>query len=118
MFHERFVADVNLTLLQHGRHGHDHRELLQVPPEVVRHRQHRAIALADEDDLRRLVEQAGISPGYVEAAERAERRSPPRQARRETNCQQRAFHVSPRWAPAARWWDAPTRSACPEGASR
>src|SRR5262249_45284607 len=97
---------------------YDHREFLQVPLEVVRHRQHRTVAVADEHHLRRLVEQLGVSSGYVEAAEGAERRGPPRRGRDERECRNQPFHVSPRWAQAARWWDATIRSAYQEKEGR
>ena len=118
MLHERLVADVDLILLQHCRHGHDDRELLRISAEVVRHRQDGAVSVANEHDLRRLVEQLGVSFGYVETAKGAERRAPPREARGQSGCRNQSFHVSPRWASAARLWDATIRTASPERADR
>jgi hypothetical protein len=48
---------VDLLTLQERRHRHHDRELLRASLEVVHHRQHRAIAVADEDDLGRLVKE-------------------------------------------------------------
>jgi hypothetical protein len=51
------VADMDLLTLQERRHRHHDRELLRTSLEVVHHRQDRAIAVADEDDLGRLVKE-------------------------------------------------------------
>jgi hypothetical protein len=64
------VADVDLVALQHDRHRHDERELARVALEVVRHREHGAIAVAHEHDLRGVVEQLRVAGGDEEPAER------------------------------------------------
>ena len=69
MVEQRLLTDVNLILLQNRRHRNDDRELLRIALEVVGHRQHRAVLVTNEDDLRRLVVKLGISLGDVEAAE-------------------------------------------------
>jgi hypothetical protein len=73
MVDERLVADVNLLALQHRRHRNDDRKLLGIATEVIRHRQHRAIAVAHQHDLRGAVEQLRVGARDVEAAERDQR---------------------------------------------
>ena len=63
------VAHVDLLPLDERRDGDDHRELLEIAPKVVGHRDDRAVAVPHEHDLRGLVEQLGVGLGHVEAAE-------------------------------------------------
>ena len=60
---------MDLAFLQHLRHRHDQRELRQRAAEIVGHADHRAIVLAGEDDLRRLVEKRCVGLADIEAAE-------------------------------------------------
>jgi hypothetical protein len=69
MIEKCLVTDVNLSLLQHNRHGNDDGELFRVAAKIVGHRQHGSIALTDEHDLRRLVEQLRVRLRHVKAAE-------------------------------------------------
>jgi hypothetical protein len=68
---------VNLSLLQHGWNRNHNRELLRISLEVVRHRQHRSVALTNENNLRRFVEQLRVSLGAVEPAKGQQRRAVP-----------------------------------------
>ena len=65
------VADVDLLLLDRGRDRNHDRELLRVALEVASHRQHGAVAVADERDLRRPVKELRVRLRDVEAAEGA-----------------------------------------------
>src|SRR5882672_4865852 len=115
MIQQRLVADMDLILLQHGWHRDDYRELLRIPLEVVRHRQHRLIVLAHQDDLRGFVEQLRVSLRDVETAEREESRAMPGGPSDEGRDQNQSFHASPSFEPKA---PAPTRSVSPAGASQ
>ena len=66
---QRLVADVDLLLLEEGRHRNDDGELLEVALEVVGHRQDGAVAVADQGDLRGAVKELGVRLGHVEPAE-------------------------------------------------
>jgi hypothetical protein len=65
------VAHVDLPALHEAGHRDHHRELVRVSLEVVRHGDHRALAVAHEHHLGGAVEQAAAGPGDVEAAEGA-----------------------------------------------
>ena len=74
---ERLLADVNLLAFEECRHGNHNGKFPRRPLEVIRHGHHGAIAISDEHDLRRLVEQFRIRLRHVEATEREDRRRRP-----------------------------------------
>jgi hypothetical protein len=80
---ERPIADVNLLAPQERRHRNDDGEFLQRSLKIVGHRHHRSVAVANENDLRGLVEQFRIGLSDVEAAEAKQGRRRPRHDRRE-----------------------------------
>ena len=89
---ERLLGDVDLIARDEGRDGNHDGELFRIAFEVVGHRQHRAIAVAHEDDLGRLIEDRRVGTGDVEAAERAERLSEGPETRGEGNEEQETAH--------------------------
>ena len=62
---------LHVLLLEHDRHGDDHREVLRRALVVVLHREHRARAVAHQHHLRRVVRELRVRAAHVEAAERA-----------------------------------------------
>ena len=77
MIDQRLVRHVDLLAADEGRHRDHDRKLRRTALEVVGHRQHGAIAVAHQHDLRRAVEDGGIGLRDVEPAERAQRVSEP-----------------------------------------
>ena len=92
MVDEGLVADVDLLALQHRRHRNDDGKLLRVAPEVVGHRQHRAIAVAHQHHLGGAVEQLRVGARDVEAAEGGKRIREQQDAHCERDDEQEAFH--------------------------
>ena len=70
MIDDRHVADVDLAAFDERRHRDHDGEVLDVAFEIVGHRQDRAIAVANQHDLRRTVEQFRVGLRDVETAER------------------------------------------------
>ncbi len=70
MLEDLAVADVDLALLEHHRHRDDQREFRELALVVVHHADHRAVGVAHQHDLRRLVVEARVRLADVEAAER------------------------------------------------
>ena len=64
-----FNGNMDLAALDERGHGDDHGELRRVALEVVGHRQHRAVGVAHQHDLRGPVEDLRVGLGDVEAAE-------------------------------------------------
>ena len=73
MVDQRLVSDMDLLLLQDSRNRNHDRKLPGVAPEVIGHRQHRAVAVPDQHDLRRSVEQLRVGARDIEAAEGSQR---------------------------------------------
>src|SRR5262249_34054576 len=92
MIDDRLLADVNLLALEERRHRDHDCEFFQVPLEVVRHRHHRAVAVADQHHLRGLVEQLRVGLRDVEAAEAEDRRRRPRGDREKRDTEPHSFH--------------------------
>ncbi len=89
---ERLLADVDLLAREECRYGNDHGEFLRLALEVVRHGHHGAIAVANQHDLRRLVEQLRIRLRHVETAEAEDRRRRPGDDRHQRDTKQRSSH--------------------------
>ena len=69
MIDDFLVADVDLALFDERRHRDDDGEFLRIAFEVVHHGDHGLVVVADEHDLRRLVENFRVGLGDVKAAE-------------------------------------------------
>ena len=67
---DRARQRLHVLLLQDHGNRHDHREVLGRALVVVLHREDGSCSFAHEGDLRRIVEELGVSAADVEAAER------------------------------------------------
>jgi hypothetical protein len=92
MIDQRPLGDVDLLARDERRHGNDDGEFLRRALEVAGHRQHRAVAVAREHDLRRAVEQRRVGLRDVEAAERAQRFNEAQETRGEPDEENEAAH--------------------------
>ena len=68
MIDERIVGHMDLLSLDERRYGNHHRELFRLASKVVDHGDDGLVAVPDENDLRRLVEELDICFRDVEAA--------------------------------------------------
>ena len=73
MIDERIVGHMDLLPLDERRYGNHHRELFRLASKVVDHGDDGLVAVPDENDLRRLVEELDVGFGDVEAAKGSDR---------------------------------------------
>ena len=71
MIDESLVGDVNLSARDQRRDRDDHSEITRLATEIVGHGHDRAIGIADEDDLRRAIENLRVAFGHIETAKGA-----------------------------------------------